>query len=263
MRTMLLALLLATAPTPIDEARAGLDKELRAHLVDVAMDGDVLALRILGDGAFAQRDPLWRILFAAVKASKKVTTRVDVAGRDERECAQRREIERYLFDKQHADRARLSVRVTCGAGFTEPSQQPLGALEVEAPEFLHGDRQDLSGVSFRVTNPGDAGVELTVEGLELREPGAASPPWPVPIAGLWFHDREGANKPYVQVRKDGQGPTTFTAPPFSRLEVMLQFEPVKSAAWRRIRVSSGGQRGVVAGRVVRISFFDGFVQGHE
>lgn len=266
---MLLLLLLAAAPTPDAKTvlEQKLSKELAAGQVDVRTDGDATAVRILRDDVYEKLDPLWKTLGAAAQASKRGPVRVDAAHLDAKGCEDRRLlVERSLFEKQKPDRARLSVRVTCGPGFPEPSEVSLAPLTLAAPDFFSSSNKPLSGVSFLITNTSDAGVELTVERLELRagqslQKETPPPPWTVPIDGLWFHGTSEGD-PYVQVRERGVGPTRFVVPASKQLEVMLQVEPIREPiAFRRITVSAGDRRATFSGTVSRISFHDAFIEG--
>jgi hypothetical protein len=268
---MLLFLLLAAAPAADAKAvlEQKLSKERAAGQVDVRADGDVTAVRILRDDVYEKLDPLWRTLGAAVQASKRGPVRVDAAHLDPKGCDDRRLlVERYLFEKQKADRARLSVRVTCGPGFPEPSEVTLGPLTVTASQSLSAEYKPITGLPFVVTNSSDAGVELAVDRLELRagrslqQETTPPPPWAVPVEGLWFHVLGVQGAPYVQVRENGVGPMRFVVPPGADVQVMLQVADVNEpVAVRRVTFSVGDQRAAVAGPVAKIGFFEGFVPG--
>ncbi|MBL8923748.1 MAG: hypothetical protein JNJ54_33140 [Myxococcaceae bacterium] len=269
---MVLLLLLAAAPAPDAKAllEQKLSKERAAGQVDVRTDGDVTAVRILRDDVYEKLDPLWKTLGSAAQASKRGPVRVDLTHLDAKGCDDRRMlVERYLFEKQKADRARLTVRATCGAGFPEPAEASLGALTLTASQALSPEYQPITGVPFLVENTSDAGVELTVERLELRagqslQRETPPPPWTVPIDGLWFHALGVQGAPYVQVREHGVGPLRFVVPPSSEVQVMLQLSPVHDrVSFRRITVSVGDQRATVAGTVAKIGFFEGFVPGRR
>lgn len=125
MRTWLLITLLtlpdAGAPAPSAQARLTqeLKKELardQVKLVD-GKPGELL-VRLELD-AFEKVDPIWKILYSVVEESKRTGAphlRVELTPHPEkRVCLQHEEIARgYLFKKQRADPARVTVEGNCG-----------------------------------------------------------------------------------------------------------------------------------------------------
>lgn len=263
-----LVLLALLSTTPLEETRARLsqrlEKELQAGLVDFRVDREDLVLTLSSEALFEKKDSLWKVLHALAVESRRagpVRVRVDLAHHDARLCGQRRDgVNAYLFEKQKANAGWLSVRATCGEASAEvpqlvaPASLALGALTVEARRTTFPAHEPLSAVSLHVTNGADAGVDLSVDGLELLL--AGEPVRAVPVTGLWFH-QEAQQRPYVQVRENGQGPLRFTVPPGEPVLVMLQFAPAEAAhrvAARRVRFTVDQQQGAVAGPVVRVGF---------
>ncbi|MEW5743003.1 MAG: hypothetical protein AB1938_29070 [Myxococcota bacterium] len=268
-------LLLALSASPPEDAQARLEsalqKELASGLVALRVDRDDLVLSLSSEALFEKKDPLWKVLHAMAAESKRrppVSLRVDLAHPDVRVCGQRRDVVNgYLFDKQKADPARLSVRATCGEVKAEvppldaPAELQVGPLTVEARRFTFLERSEFSAVSLHVTNSADAGADFAVDAVELLL--AGEPPRAVKLTGLWFHPSTPGG-PYTEVKKDGVGPNHFLVPPGPEVEVMLRFPPAANAhrvAARRVRFTVQGKQGVVAGPVTRVGFHDGEVPG--
>jgi len=260
---MVLALLLVFSASPVEAAQQRLAKELARELgrksMKVARGGpNEVVLRLSGD-VFERMDPLWKALFTVANEAKlpgAPTFRVELEPQEG--CVQHREVARgYLFHKMRVDPTRVVVWGACGPDAPdEPASVRLGDVTVEARRFLVREGADLSGVSFHVSNAGDAGVELGVEALDLFAPGEPVQVRSMAISGVWFQP-EG--QPIVTV--PGK---VISVPPGPVVEVMLQFEPAladKLTSQRRVRFSVKGERASVVGPVVRIDFSEGSVEG--
>lgn len=121
MHALLFALILTAAP----DARARLEKELAKQLaraeVSLREDKPNELTVVVALDAFERLDPLWKILYSVTEESKRKDAplfRVElIPHKEQRVCLQHEELTRgYLFKKQRADPARISVWGNCAAG---------------------------------------------------------------------------------------------------------------------------------------------------
>ena len=123
MNSLLLALLLTGVPEAHARLAKELEKQLKRSEVELREESDHLAV-VISLNAFERVDPIWKILFTVSEESRRKDApllRVElVPHQEQRLCEQHEELTRgYLFKKQRADPARITVWGNCAAAPTK------------------------------------------------------------------------------------------------------------------------------------------------